>query len=143
MSTDIVNRMLERSDATETGCIQFKTTGRGGYGYISINNHLKLAHRVAYELNGGVIPQGYQIDHLCRNRACINPDHLEPVTPKENSIRGATGFATGRRNKSKTHCPKGHEYSTENTYTYIKNDKYVIRECRICRREATRRSLGC
>lgn len=87
------------------------------------------AHRVAYEEWIGPIPDGYQIDHLCRNRGCINPFHLEAVTGYENRMRGE------RRNQhaSKTHCPRGHPYSEENTYLH-KTSSRTNRKCRTCER---------
>ena len=68
------------------------------------------AHRVVYEALVGPIPDGLWIDHLCRNRSCVNPDHLEPVTPKENIRRGV------KSKRNWTACPKGHTYTPDNTY---------------------------
>lgn len=82
-----------------------------------------LAHRWSYEFHVGPIPEGLDLDHLCRNRGCVNPDHLEPVTREEN-IRRA--FATV------THCPSGHPYSDENTYV---RPGTVHRKCRACARQ--------
>lgn len=85
-----------------------------GYGEIRIGGRKVYAHRWSYEHHVGPIPDGLQIDHLCRNRACVNPDHLEPVTPAENVQRGeAAGPKPDRR---ATHCVNGHPYG-ENTYT--------------------------
>lgn len=101
-----------------------------GYGRFGLNDKIFYAHRVSYELFIGEIPKGLQLDHLCRNTLCVNPYHLEPVTNQENCKRGLTGKKTGLYQKSKTHCPQGHEYSKENTYIRP-NGK---RCCRICAR---------
>jgi hypothetical protein len=107
------------------------TAGRDldGYGVFHVAGHARGAHRVAYELMVGAIPSGLQIDHLCRNRGCVNPDHLEPVTPRENQRRA--DVALGIRSAA-THCPRGHEYSPENTYM-----AKTKRNCRACRHAAS------
>lgn len=109
----------------------------GGYGSIGMGSlvdgtrGLQPAHRVAYEVFVGPIPTGYQIDHLCRNRACIYPNHLQPVTQAENIRRGEGGAFWA----AKTHCPHGHAYSPENTYV-----RHGSRFCRECQRIAARRA---
>lgn len=81
----------------------------GGYGnFQPIKGRGIGAHRYAYQITVGPIPNGLQLDHLCRNRLCVNPAHLEPVTARENTLRGNTMPAL---NAAKTHCPNGHEYS--------------------------------
>jgi hypothetical protein len=93
------------------------------------------AHRFAYEETIGEIPPGLVIDHLCRNRQCVNPHHLEPVSQRENTLRGVGPSAENAR---KTHCKRGHKFTPENTY--LKPGKYgPQRICRICTREAARR----
>lgn len=92
-------------------------------------------HRVAYELLVGPIPKGLQIDHLCRTRNCVNPCHLEPVTPRVNTFRG---YSRSVANAAKTHCPRGHPYDWENTY----RSKDGHRHCRACGREKARAARG-
>ena len=84
-----------------------------GYGVFSLGGVVQYAHRLAYQCLVGPIPDGLTIDHLCRVRSCVNPGHLEPVTHRENTLRGATLPAANAR---KTHCPKGHRYAGDNLY---------------------------
>lgn len=100
----------------------------GGYGLIYVNGRRMPAHRFSYELTGRKIPPGLHIDHLCRNPNCVNPDHLEPVTIRENLMRGKTLAA---ENKAKTHCIKGHPFSEENT-RLIRYQGRIERRCAIC-----------
>lgn len=86
------------------------------------------AHRLAYTLANGPIPDGLTLDHLCRNRACCNPSHLEPVTNYTNIMRGDTIPAI---NAAKAFCPRGHEYTSENTTV----SKRRQRTCKACHRE--------
>ena len=108
----------------EEGCWHW-TGGRTshGYGTLWFDGRSQRAHRVVYEALVGPIPDGLVIDHLCRNRLCVNPDHLEPVTLLENIRRG-------QGNGSKTHCPSGHEYTPENT----RRNALGWRYCRTCKR---------
>jgi hypothetical protein len=103
---------------------------RGGYGRISVGGRLATTHRSAYELLVGPIPEGMTLDHLCRNTACFNPDHLEIVTVAENIRRGTQGWNM----RIRTHCPRGHEYTPETTWIGNKNDRH----CRACAREKAR-----
>ena len=84
------------------------------------------AHRVVYKILVGDIPEGLDLDHLCRNRACVNPDHLEPVTTKVNVLRGVGACA---RNARKTHCPRGHTLEGDNLLLHKGGRARVCREC--------------
>lgn len=91
----------------------------------------RRVHRVAYEELVTLIPEGLHLDHLCRVRNCVNPEHLEPVTNRENVLRG---IGLTARYARKTHCPQGHPYSGENLVYHGHS-----RHCRICRRAQSRR----
>lgn len=96
-----------------------------GYGQIRISGKIVLAHRWSYEATYGPIPAGKQLDHLCREPSCVNPSHLEAVSPRVNVARGTSPAA---RHAIATHCPKRHEYSEANTYV-SKNGKRFCRQC--------------
>lgn len=96
-----------------------------GYGKLKWEGKVIHAHRVSYELFIGKIPNGLQIDHLCRNTSCVNPFHLEAVTAKENILRGDSLSA---KNARKTSCKNGHKFSKENTIIR----KEGGRACRTC-----------
>jgi len=91
----------------------------GGYGQWAVQGRSRSVHRVAYEALVGPIPEGLTIDHLCQNKVCCNPAHLEPVTAAENRRRAARLI---------THCPAGHEYTPENTLRNGAGHRY----CRAC-----------
>jgi hypothetical protein len=127
--TDTETRFWRFVDKWHDGC--WRWVGgihKTGYGLFTIYQRGTVwAHRYSYEMAKGPIPAGMQLDHLCRVHNCVNPDHLEVVTPRENVMRGDT---IARENLSKTHCPKGHPYSPENTQLTNLNQ----RRCKTCQR---------
>ncbi len=104
-----------------------------GYGRFKQDGKTRAAHRVAYEMLAGPLLMGQQLDHLCRVRACVNPAHLEPVTPKVNVLRGRTITA---RNAAKMVCDRGHQLAGENLF--VRRDGR--RRCRTCNRATERRA---
>jgi len=141
-----LQRFLEKIDIIEgSDCIVWAGSLRCmGYGKIQVGEGRKkeeLAHRFSYKNFVGPISEGMQIDHICMNRACVNPSHLRVVTPRDNKVFNSNSAAA--KNLIKTHCPKGHEYTPENTL--VKKKSYGFgRECRTCdlarKREASRKS---
>ncbi len=118
----------------DTGCwLWTGHIGRNGYGVIGIGGRkLAKAHRFAYERFIGPIPDGMQLDHLCRVRHCVNPTHLEPVSNRENVIRGNEARPRALA------CKRGHLFTPKNTYV---NPSSGRRECKACRVAALNRFL--
>ncbi len=109
---------------------QFRADGRRDIGN-GRKGTLSSPHRFAYTALVGPIPEGKEIDHLCRNRACCNPDHLEAVTHQENAARGdAFGKKSGKwkPRPRPTHCKRGHEYTPENTH-HLPSGSIACRAC--------------
>lgn len=98
-------RLMKRVSMEPSGCWLWRGNLTNGYGTISVHGRRVKVHRCSYEMFNGPIPDGLAIDHLCRQRACINPLHLEAVTLKENILRGESPTAERAR---KTHCIRGH-----------------------------------
>lgn len=116
-----------------TGSLSFNGYGRKRAPLPNPTANVVAVHREVYKMLVGPIPDGKQLDHLCRIRSCCNPSHLEPVTCQENIRRGTKNQYT-----KATCCPQGHPYSGENLVTYFKNGR-ECRLCRICKRAILRR----
>lgn len=102
-----------------------------GYGDFNVNGKKKKAHRWLFERTICLVPEGFELDHLCRNRACVRPDHLEIVTRRENVLRGAHPNAVSHRQRR---CGSGHPWTPENTRVEKRRDGQVRYICRICDR---------
>lgn len=129
-----IERFLSKIGGPDLECWTWDG-GLDRYGYAAFTvgrgqrkRYRLLAHRVSYLLLAGAIPDGLTLDHLCRNRACLNPAHLEPVTIRENTRRSP--IAPASLNAMRTHCPSGHVLEGANVYV----DGRGYRACRTCRR---------
>lgn len=133
-------RFWEKVDKTGDCWLWTKGCDSHGYGAFAVNQKNQMAHRVAYELTVGPIPEGKHLDHRCHNesdcpggkgcvhRRCVNPDHLEPIEPTENQfLSGRSPFA---QNRAKTHCLRGHEFTVSNT----RIDWRGARICKTCKK---------
>ena len=109
-------------------CWEWQAYRQNGYGRFQIKGRHIQAHRYAYITLIGPIPHGLTLDHLCRNRACVNPAHLQPVTMRVNILRGVGITAQAAR---RTHCPQGHPYDLFNTHYQKKGSRI----CRACQRK--------
>jgi hypothetical protein len=116
-----------------SGCwLWFASDDGNGYGAFWNGKAMIKAYRWAYEYFIGKVPIGLELDHLCENKMCVNPKHLEPVTHLENVRRGKCSETSGQWQRDKTHCPQGHSYSGDNLYI---RPNGTGRGCRICRKE--------
>lgn len=139
-SESLIERLMRNVEMiTESGCWIWMGADKGnGYGMVRYHYKVFLTHRVSYEFFRGPIPDGLELDHLCRVTFCCNPWHLEAVTHQVNCQRGTGGTnqevlnllseISKARSKSITRCPQGHPYNAENTVIYS-----GFRNCRICR----------
>jgi hypothetical protein len=118
----LIDRLMARvSPEPTTGCwIWTGTHNSNGYGKIRVDRRMSLTHRVAYSIFVGPLLDGMDIDHTCRNRACVNPDHLEQISHRDNTVR---------RNAVRTTCPRGHVYD--------KIDQGA-RRCSLCKKARAR-----
>lgn len=123
-------RILKRIKKTKTCWLWTGEVSSGGYGRLIVNGKRTPAHRYVYEFMIGKISEGLHLDHLCRIRNCVNPMHLEPVTPDINILRGISPPA---KNARKTHCKHGHEFTGDNLYMqWNKKTQKYWRKCRAC-----------
>ena len=129
MAVNLPDRIQQKiMPEPNTGCwLWTAACSHNGYGIVWADAKLKYAHRVVYENERGPIPKGLDLDHKCRVRSCVNPEHLEPVTRHENLRRGGV--------IQKTQCRHGHSLSADNLYV----DPRGFRECRVCRAAAMTR----
>ena len=138
-SPEAVERIWARTIVSESGCWEWQlATDAKGYGQIKLGRvqtgtrGTYRVHVAAYRALFGDVGEGLELDHLCRNRRCWRPDHLEPVPHKVNVLRGESPAA---RHAVKSHCPQGHPYDAANTYIIPSSGRRV---CRICKRESNR-----
>lgn len=132
--SDTLDRLMAGRHIDPSGCwLWAKGLSTEGYGRIPIERRATYVHRAAYELLVGPIPEGHQIDHLCRVRRCFNPEHLEAVTQTENIRRGNSPNAIVAREDV---CQRGHELTPDNIYIKPNDGR---RQCRACIRIRSRR----
>lgn len=139
VTPEMYKRRLFSRFTVGDGCWEWTAGVHHKEGYGQMQNYVTkktgLAHRIMYELFVGPIPAGLQIDHLCRNRRCVRPDHMEVVTNEVNSLRGAGVAALNARI---THCHRGHPFSGDNLYLAKRGDR-LKRVCRACQNERSRK----
>lgn len=139
MTPDLLpERLASRIVVDDAGCwIPKKKPNEKGYVWIGFGGRKSYhrAHRLTWTLLVGEIPAGLEVDHLCRVRNCCNPQHMELVTHRENTMRGDTVTAANAR---KTHCIRGHEFTPENTK--VRADRPGTRECKACQRSYGKRT---
>ncbi len=121
----VEQRFWEKVEKTKTCWNWTSAFNQKGYGVFNLNGKAVKAHRFAYELLKSKIPKGLTLDHICRNRGCVNPNHLECLTHKENILKGIGLSAINAR---KTHCDSGHPLTGKNLY--FKSGRRFCRECR-------------
>jgi hypothetical protein len=128
------DRIARKFTIVDDGCWEWTDSHRSrGYGALKVGGkrgQMVDAHLITYRTFVGPVPEGLELDHICRNRACINPDHLEPVTRRMNALRGVSIIAAHAR---KTHCKYGHEFVT------VKEGDRTRRRCIPCQYEAIKR----
>lgn len=135
-----VSRFWEKVSKTDNCWNWTGQKSEKGYGLFSVQRKRKRAHQIAYLLSVGPIPDGLQLDHLCRNKSCVNPEHLEPVTSRENTMRGIKYrvYTQGKPRKRKEFCKYGHPMSGDNLYIRPNGQN----SCKTCLREAAKRNFS-
>lgn len=136
-ATPLQERLMARVRVDAAGCwVWVGPVNFGGYGRITLNGKTAMVHRLLYEHHAGPIPAGLQLDHLCRNRPCCNPQHLEPVTSRENSLRG---IGPAAMHAAQVNCVNGHPLTPDNLLR--ESGKRRCRECNKarCRKASARR----
>ena len=123
MKSTLTERLLAKSQDSGECRVFIRSLTPSGYAQMWNGTRVEQAHRIAYREAKGTIPDGYDIDHLCKNRACINPDHLEAVPHSVNMERAVNA------NREKKSCKRGHALSGDNVYL----EKYGARRCIACR----------
>jgi hypothetical protein len=124
----------EKVNKTETCWFWTGLLDTHGYGFAHLDGKMQRAHRYAFVVCGGSIPEGLTLDHLCRNRHCVRPDHLEPVDNRTNVLRGTGHTANNAR---KTHCVHGHALSGDNVGIYRRSgSSRTRRTCMTCQRNS-------
>jgi len=152
-SKSLALRFWAKVEITPTCWIWKGAITTNGYGelYLAAKKRPESAHRIAYELMIGPLPEEREIDHLCHNvdtscagghgcphRRCVNPEHLEPVTRRVNSLRGRLPALNTKRGADQSICKHGHPFSPDNTYTYTNRRGFKQRVCRECARRRDR-----
>lgn len=128
---DLPSRIIQKIKVVESGCWEWRgCVQSNGYGRAWDGVKTTYAHRFVYSLIVGDIPEGLDLDHRCRNRCCVNPNHLEPVTRQINIKRGLCAASNSLRAATKVRCKRGHKFTKENTRFYAGR-----RHCRACARD--------
>jgi hypothetical protein len=116
VNQDIISRFMDKVDILDNGCWEFTSCiGRNGYARFKLFGRLRLAHRVAYELYVREIPKGFHLHHTCEFKACVNPQHLRPFSPRDHIVLLSPN-APAFKHYHQTHCKRGHELTPSNTY---------------------------
>lgn len=133
ISADVIVRFHAKYKKTEICWLWTDALTKQGYGIIwdIKNRKLILAHRASVVIYGRKIPAGMCIDHICRRRSCVNPEHLRVVTPGQNTLENSNSIPA--KHKAKTHCKNGHEFTIHNTEIYSQTSKNPWRRCKLCR----------